>query len=120
MPQHSKRTAKTGLADKTKDDKPTRRVREVVTYDHPPVRAACLDESTFIHNCRTESAPLTRMQEYAIQAFKQGTGLPEIAKSSGLPLGTLVKTLKAVGLSEETHKKQLEALQTYYENRRNP
>jgi hypothetical protein len=79
-----------------------------------------IDESKYLHKARTVEAPLTKMQHYAIAAFKRGVRLSEIAKSSGLPSQTLIKTLKTVGLCEETHKVELEALSTYYENRRNP
>ncbi len=78
------------------------------------------DESKYIHKARSVEAPLTKMQTYAISAFKKGVGLPEIAKSSGLSSISLIKTLKPVGLSEEIHKLELEELATYYENRRNP
>ncbi len=78
------------------------------------------DESKYIHKSRTVEAPLTKMQHYAIAAYKRGVGLPEIAKSSGLSSISLIRTLKTVGLCEETHKVELEALSTYYENRRNP
>jgi hypothetical protein len=78
------------------------------------------DESKYLHKARAVQAPLTKMQTYAISAFKRGVGLPEIAKSSGLSSISLIRTLKPVGLCEETHKVELEALSTYYENRRNP
>ncbi len=78
------------------------------------------EESAYLHKARSVEAPLTKMQLYAITAFRRGVGLAEIAKSSGLPSITLIKTLKTVGLSEEIHKLELESLSTYYENRRNP
>ncbi len=78
------------------------------------------NEASYLHKARDVSAPLTKMQLYAITAFRRGVGLAEIAKSSGLPSITLIKTLKTVGLSEEIHKLELESLSTYYENRRNP
>jgi hypothetical protein len=78
------------------------------------------DESRYIHKARAVQAPLTKMQVYAIAAYKRGVGLPEIAKSSGLSSISLIKTLKPAGLSEETHKLELESLANYYENRRNP
>jgi hypothetical protein len=78
------------------------------------------DEASYIHRSRPVEAPLSRGQLQAIAAFKRGVGLPEIAKSTGLPSITLIKTLRTVGLSEEIHKLELEALSTYYENRRNP
>ncbi len=77
-------------------------------------------ESEYIHKAREMTAPATRMQEYACRAFKAGTSLSEIAISSGLPFGTLVKTLKTVGLSEEEHKKEIAELVKWFENRRNP
>ncbi len=78
------------------------------------------NEASYLHKARDVSAPLTKMQVYAITAFRRGVGLAEIAKSSGLPSITLIKTLKTVGLSEEIHKLELESLANYYENRRNP
>jgi hypothetical protein len=56
----------------------------------------------------------------AIAAWKRGANLPTIAQSSGLPIGTLVKTLESHGLSRETHKLELEELTNYFDNRRNP
>ncbi len=78
------------------------------------------DESRYLHKARSVEAPLTKMQTYAIAAFKKGVGLPEIAKCSGLSSISLIKTLKPVGLSEETYKQELELLAKYYANRRNP
>jgi hypothetical protein len=78
------------------------------------------DESKYLHKARTVEAPLSKGQIQAIAAYQRGVGLPEIAKSSGLPSQTLIKTLKTVGFSEETHKKELEELETYYTNRNNP
>jgi hypothetical protein len=77
-------------------------------------------EADYIHRSRPVEAPLSKGQLQAIAAFKRGVGLPEIAKSSGLPSITLIKTLKTVGLSEEIHKLELESLANYYNNRRNP
>ncbi len=78
------------------------------------------DESKYIHKARSVEAPMTKMQTYAIAAYKRGVGLPEIAKSSGLSSISLIKTLKPAGLSEETHKQELELLADFYANRRNP
>jgi hypothetical protein len=77
-------------------------------------------ESEYIHRARPTDAPLSKSQTQAIAAFKRGESLAEIAKSTGLPIGTLIKTLKTAGLSEETHMKELEQLAKWYENRRNP
>ncbi len=78
------------------------------------------DESAYLHKARETVAPLSKGQLHAIDAFKRGVGLPEIAKSTGLPSQTLKNTLKPHGLSEETHKKQLQQLADWYSNRRNP
>jgi chromosome segregation and condensation protein ScpB len=78
------------------------------------------EESAYLHKARSVEAPLTKMQVYAITAFRRGVGLAEIAKSSGLPSITLIKTLETVGLSRETHKLELDELATYFNNRRNP
>ncbi len=77
-------------------------------------------EADYIHRSRPVEAPLSRGQVQAIAAFKRGVGLPEIAKSTGLPHITLIKTLKTEGLCENAHKLELESLANYYENRRNP
>ncbi len=77
-------------------------------------------ESEYIHRSRPVAAPLSKGQVQAIAAYKRGVGLPEIAKSTGLPSQTLIKTLKTEGLSEETHKQELEQLEIWYKNRRNP
>jgi hypothetical protein len=79
-----------------------------------------INESEYIHRSRPVAAPLSKGQVQAIAAWKRGANLPTIAQSSGLPIGTLVKTLKTVGLSEETHKQELEQLEIWYKNRRNP
>jgi hypothetical protein len=78
------------------------------------------DESSYINRSRTVDAPLSRGQVQAIAAYKRGVGLPEIAKATGLPSITLIKTLKTVGLEENAHKLELESLANYYNNRRNP
>jgi hypothetical protein len=77
-------------------------------------------EADYIHKARPDAAPLSKGQIQAIAAFKRGENLPEIARSTGLPILTLKNTLKTVGLSEETHKQQLEELETWHKNRRNP
>ncbi len=78
------------------------------------------NEAEYIHRSRPVEAPLSRGQVQAIAAWKRGANLPTIAQSSGLPIGTLVKTLESHGLSRETHKLELEELTNYFDNRRNP
>jgi hypothetical protein len=78
------------------------------------------DESKYIHKARSVEAPLTKMQTYAIAAYKRGVGLSEIAKSSGLSSISLRNTLRPLGLCEETHKVELEELANYFQNRSNP
>jgi hypothetical protein len=123
MPENTNRKAalrKSNPLPEMKTVGPTRRVRQVVTYDHPPVRAALLPEASYIHKARAAPAPPSKSQLQAIALFKQGMGLREIAQSTGLPIERLVNTLKPEGLSEETHKEELESLNLYYTTRRNP
>ena len=77
-------------------------------------------EAEYIHRARPVAPPLTKGQLWAIDAFRNRKDLRHIAQSTGLPQGTLVTTLKDYGLSESTHKKELEALDKWYTNRRNP
>jgi hypothetical protein len=78
------------------------------------------NEAEYLHRARPTDAPPSKSQVQAVAMFRQGVGLPEIAKSTGLPSQTLIKTLKPEGLSEFTHKRELESLSIYYENRHNP
>lgn len=89
-------------------------IRIPVHRDEAPVRIVELDENSYLHRS-PNTPPLSKRQHYAVAAYKRGVPLPEIAKASGLPIGTLLKT---VG---ETDPKEISDLERWwYEQRRDP
>lgn len=123
MPQHTSKSKadkkRIALAEPSKPKKKAGVLKIPIHVSEGPQRLPAR-EADYIHGSRPVEAPLSKGQVQAIAAWKRGTGLPEIAKSTGLPSQTLIKTLESHGLSRESHKLELESLANYYENRRNP